>query len=182
MSDVEQVQIVPESRLSAVLDARIKSTLVACFPKDAAVFSRTRAWHGSAPAFSAIAAAGALVVGHVGVVERTIRVGDTPLRVGGVQNVAVLPASRGQGLMRRMLEASMEEARRRGYDAGLLFTGPELLAAYGRCGWIGLGERPVVRVDESGQELRFTATSTMWIPLARDNFPAGLVHLNGNDW
>jgi GNAT superfamily N-acetyltransferase len=46
--------IVYESQMPADLDQRIRDGLCSCFPADRAVFSRTRAWHGSAPLYSVV--------------------------------------------------------------------------------------------------------------------------------
>lgn len=182
MADEPTVQLVPETRMTADLDARIRATLVACFPKDEGVFSRTRAWHGSAPAFSAVAGDATTIIAHVGAVDRTIKIGGTPLRVAGIQNVAVRPEHRRRGLMRQLLAAAMDHARAQGYDAGLLFTGPELTAAYGRCGWQSLAGRKITRVDEQGRAHTMGSDYALWYALAVSRLPDGPIDLNGNDW
>lgn len=176
--------IVEEKTMPLELDEKIRHGLVACFPADAEVFSRTRAWHGSAPAWSVLLLDAAHVVAHCGVVERSIRVGDVPLLIGGIQNVFVLPALRGQGLCDIVMRASMSEAMRRGYDCGLLFCTPALEKTYSRVGWKSLGdEREVTRIDESGDEVPIPEKNiAMYHALKRPEFPLGTIHLQGNDW
>ncbi len=53
---------VDEQDMEPALDAAIRQILCICFPREAAVFSQTRAWHGSAPAFSVVLLDGARVV------------------------------------------------------------------------------------------------------------------------
>lgn len=177
------VQIIDESGLAPDLEASIRRMLVVCFPKDAAFFSQSRAWHGSAPSFSAVVVDGERVIAHAGVVERRVTAGGVPLDVAGIQNVAVLPEHRGTGLCRQVLGLAMDEALRRGLDCGLLFCEPKSVPLYARCGWLELPDLSVVRVDSDGLEKPLVEGNlTMWFPLAKQSFPAGAVHLRGNDW
>ncbi len=76
----------------------------------------------------------------------------------------------------------MLEARRRGFDCGVLFCVPELERLYARCGWQNLGEREVVRIEDGGELPLPGKNTTMFYPLRITAFPDGLVHLRGNDW
>lgn len=177
------VQLIDEGRLAPQLEASIRRMLVACFPKDAEFFSHSRAWHGSAPSLSAVVADGERVIAHLGVVERRITVGGVSASVAGIQNVAVLPEHRGQGLCRAMLAAAMDEARHRGLDCGLLFCERKGVPLYARCGWLELPNQPVLRIDSDGLEKPLPVGNLpMWFPLGKLVFPAGAVHLGGNDW
>jgi predicted N-acetyltransferase YhbS len=178
-----QMHIIDEAAIDAVLDAAIRHGLCEAFPQDAAVFTQTRAWHGSAPAFTAVISEGERVVAHVGIVERLVMVGEERVRVAGIQNVFVLPGQRGQGLSDRLMQAAMDEARQREYDAGLLFCVPALEALYVRMGWKAIAPPSVTRVDETGQEVPLPGKNiAMFYPLRYVEFPAGPIHLGGNDW
>jgi GNAT superfamily N-acetyltransferase len=164
-------------------DGRIRDGLCACFPPDRPVFSRTRAWHGSAPSYSVLLEDGGRLVAHAGIVDRTVRVADASYRVAGVQNVFVLPPYRGRALSARVLTVAMEEAERRGMDCGLLFCVPALQGVYQRAGWRALGPRRVVRVDDDGCEKDIPAKNVaMLYPLRIRSFGPGRIHLMGNDW
>lgn len=177
------VQIVDERELTPQVEAAIRQALVKCFPKDAEFFSHSRAWHGSAPAFSAIVLECDEVIAHLGVVLRRVTVGGTPVEVAGIQNVGVLPEHRGRGLCREMLAAAMDEALRRDIDFGLLFCVAETIPVYERCGWQRLLDRPVVRVDSDSQEKPLVEGNLpMWLPLEKGEVPIGEIHLGGNDW
>lgn len=177
------LRVIPESEMEPATDRSIRDGLCACFPPDVAVFSKTRAWHGSAPLFSVVVEDDGAVVAHAGVVDRVVKVGEELLRVAGIQNVFVLPAGRGRGLCDRVMEAAMEEAARRGFDAGLLFCVPDLEKVYRRVGWRLLATREAVRVDDDGREIPLPAKNiAMWLPLGRGDFPEGRIHLQGNDW
>ncbi len=174
--------IVLESQMPAELDQRIRAGLCASFPVDNGVFAHTRAWHGSRPCYTVVMEQGEEVVAHVGVVDRTIRVSDVPLRVAGIQNVFVRPGFRGQGLCDRIMIAAMDEALRLGFDCGLLFCVPKLERVYAATGWKNLGERTVIRVDEGRDVAIPDKNITLYLPLARTGFPDGIIHLQGNDW
>lgn len=180
---METVQLINEHDLPLDLEAAIRKTLVTCFPKDTSFFSHSRAWHGSAPAYSAVILNGPQVIAHLGVVQRLVTIGGTPANVAGIQNVAVLPDHRGRGLCRAMLTAAMDEARRRQLDYGILFCVANSVPLYARCGWRRLFDTPVVRVDTDGQEKPLVEGNLpMWLPLGKQDFPSGEIHLQGNDW
>jgi predicted N-acetyltransferase YhbS len=180
---METVRLVNEQDLPPDLEAAIRQTLVACFPKDTDFFSHSRAWHGSAPTFSAVVLDGKEVIAHLGVVQREVTIGGAPANVAGIQNVAVLPDHRGRGLCRAMLTAAMDEAKQRGLDYGILFCVADSVPLYARCGWKRLFDSPVVRVDLDGMEKPLVEGNLpMWLPLEKGEFPTGEVHLAGNDW
>ncbi len=177
------VQIFDEQSLTPQVEAAIRQTLVKCFQKDAEFFSHSRAWHGSAPTFSAVVVEGDEVIAHLGVVERRVTVGGTLVDVAGLQNVCVLPEHRGRGFCREMLAAAMAEAKGRGVDFGLLFCVAATVPVYERSGWQRLLDRSVVRVDSDGREKALEEGNLpMWLPLGKRDFPVGEVHLGGNDW
>lgn len=180
------MQVVEESELDARLDAAIREALCGCFPKDKEVFSKTRAWHGSGPLWSIVIEEDSQVTAHCGVVDRTIKAGNRQVHVAGIQNVFVRPSNRGKGLCKQVIRAAMAEASRRGYDCGLLFCEQVIEKIYSRSGWITIrpaGSEEVIRVDEKGREVPIVATNvTMYYPIRLKNFPAGRIHLQGNDW
>ena len=180
---METVRIVDERELPADLDAAIRRTLVTCFPKDAEFFLHSRAWHGCTPAFSAVVQEDNEVIAHLGVVQREVTVGGASVHVAGLQNICVLPDHRGRGLCRKMLDASMAEAKERGADFGLLFCVAQIVPVYERCGWCQLPNSSVVRVDLDGEEKPLAnGNLPMWLPLNKGKFPAGEIYLGGNDW
>jgi predicted N-acetyltransferase YhbS len=168
--------------MSPGLDAAIRRSLCICFPPDAAVFSQTRKWHGSGPAFSCLVETGGEIVAHVGVVDRTVRVGTEQIRAAGIQNVFVLPEYRGQHLSDAVMQTAAHETSARGFDIGLLFCIPELEKVYARVGWI-LVDNPVIRIDDDGVEKPLPGKNVvMYLPLRRTSLPTGVIHLQGNDW
>jgi GNAT superfamily N-acetyltransferase len=178
-----RLRTVLEAEMTPELDAAIRRGLEVSFPEDAGIFSRTRAWHGSAPAFSIVLEHEGEVIAHVGVVDRVISAGGHALRVAGIQNVFVLPEFRRRGLTTALMEAAMREAAARDFDLGLLFCVPEIERVYSRSGWLTLDPRPTIRVDESGNEVEIPGKNiAMFYPLRQPSFPQGVLHLGGNDW
>lgn len=179
---MEPVTILNEADIPAGVDVAIRESLCAAFPRDAGFFSRSRAWHGSQPAFSALLARDGRVIAHVGVVDRVIRVGGTPIRTAGLQNVFVLPEERGKRLSAPVLEAAAREARERGFDIGLLFRVPAVRKVYAPLGWRDVGDREVALIENGREQLRHTRSEPMFLPLRLAELPDGPIHLHGNDW
>ena len=179
---MEAPRIVDERDMTPDLDARIRDGLCICFPNDRDTFSRSRSWHGSHPSFCAIVEDAGEVIAHVGVVDRTVRITDSPVRVAGVMNVFVLPSHQGLRLSDIATAAAMAEAAGRGFDLGLLFCTRPLVGVYGRMGWL-LADNPVIRV-ESGMEYPLPDGNVpMFLPLRRQAISTGaIIHLCGNDW
>jgi GNAT superfamily N-acetyltransferase len=176
------LEVLPETDLPVAADQAIRRLLCQCFPADADVFARSRAWHGSAPTYSVLAWQRPRLVGHLGIVVRTIRCGDQQATVAGVQNFCVTPPCRGSGLGRQLMEGAFAEARRRQIAFGLLFCIPELEPLYRSLGWFTLNE-PTTMPDDRGRTRPIPAKNVaMAIELGRQPFPAGPVHLQGRDW
>jgi len=179
-----QIRLIYESEMPRELDAAIVEMLCLANVNERDEFRRDgRGWHGVKPIYSVcVEVEGAGPVGYVGIVDRVVRVGGEELRVAGVQNVSVHPNWRGKGFSIKALELAMSEAERLGFDVGLLFCTEALQRLYGKMGWVGVGKRPVVRV-EGGRELPLPEQNmAMFLPLRVKAFPDGAIHLQGNDW
>jgi GNAT superfamily N-acetyltransferase len=176
-------RVIAEESVTADLDRRIRDILVACFPADAAHFSHSRCWH-SRPAWVVVALVrDGTVAAHCASVERGVMVcGTRPVTVAGVQGFSVMPDWRGSGLSDRIMEHAIEETRRRGIEAGLLFCLPELEKVYARMGWRRIDAAVVTR-DGSGNPAPLPEKNiTMAIPVAIPAFPPGDLDLMGPDW
>ena len=73
-----------------------------------------------------------VIVGHASVVERELHVGDTPLRTGYVESVAVAPDRQGSGFGSLLIDRVTAFIRGR-FELGALGTGRH--AFYERLGW-----------------------------------------------
>ena len=178
-----RLRVVGQEELAGELGQAIREALCICFPADRAIFSKTLAWHGSAPAWGVIIEEYGRVVAHVGVVDRTLMAADEQVRVAGIQNVFVIPEHRGKGLGQQVMIRAMQEAGRLRFDGGLLFCIPAIAKVYTPCGWQVIEPSSVTRIDENGAALPLPEKNiAMYYPLERKGFPAGSIHLQGNDW
>jgi predicted N-acetyltransferase YhbS len=176
------LEIIEEEQMPAALDAAVRKLLCLCFSAEVNVFSETRHWHGSAPAYSVVHLQGDTVVGHVGVVVRTIRCGERDTTVAGMQNVAVHPTLRGCGLGPKLMAATMAEAKRRGILFGLLFCLPELERYYRSVGWFNVVQPATMR-DERGTRVPTPEKNIcMAYQLSLAPFPNASIDLQGRDW
>lgn len=183
-------RIIPEAAMPDDMDARIRRHLCGVFPRGAETFAESRSWHGSHPVYTAVLELDGDVIGHAGVVDRTIAIisgkADAPdsvsVRVAGVQNVFVLPEFRGRGLSGTVVRLAMNEAAGRGFDAGFLFCRLELTPVYSSCGWNSLQGRQVIRVENNAEYAFYGDKIAMYFPLILRKLPEGTVHLRGNDW
>ena len=113
------------------LDA-LRAFLVAAFGDDPEEAFRDEDWGHTLGGTHVIATEGGAILAHAAVVERTIHVGDRPLRTGYVEAVATREDRRREGLGR----AVMTEAAaiiRDGFELGMLGTGVQPF--YERLGW-----------------------------------------------
>ena len=164
------------------LDHAIRQLLCACFPGDAAVFARSRAWHDSAPAYSVVALDGERLVGHIGMVEREVLAGTVPARIVGVQNFCVATSHRGTSLSQSLMMSALAEATLRRIPFGLLFCIPEIERIYVRFGWRCRRESVAMR-DEFGRSTPIPDKNIcMGIELTEQPFPPGPIDLCGRDW
>lgn len=176
-----QLRILNENQVDEKVDAAIKKTLAICFPNDVEEFSRTRAFEGNVPLFSVYIEDSDKVLAHLAIMDRTVIVGGESVRVAGVANVCVLPEYRKKGLSDMILKAAMEEAMRRHFDFGLVFTGGRIKKVYARNGWIDIPGREFITTRD-GKQIELPAQTRMYYPLKKKVFPPGTVDLCGIKW
>ena len=204
MQEIPYLSCVSEQDISVELDRSIRNALVVCFPADHEYYSKQSWWH-CIPIYRVLARDSKdSVVAHAAVVERVIICEkSTEVRVAGIQSFCVLPKYRGISLSDKMMSVVVREAKRRGFDAGLLFCLPKLEPVYGRMGWSRLDAAvymaddkenlPVRQTDggrvrlarrggQAGRKLIPAKNIAMFYPLRIKQFPAGDIDLAGSDW
>ncbi len=178
-----QIQSIHESQIKPELDSAIKQTLCTCFPKDQAVFSRTRAWNGNEPVWTFYVQEDDQIVGHLSFSDQHIRAGNESCQVAGVQNVCVQPEYRGRGFSGQLCQAAMQKGRELQYDFGMLFTSPPLVKLYAAAGWQPVTASSLLQLDETGREVPIPDNQIpMYYPLLRQIFPSGVIHLQTRIW
>ena len=90
-------------------------------------------WEHALGGTHVLAEEGARIVSHAAVVERTLHVGERPIRTGYVEAVATAPDRQGSGLGTRVMEEAGAIIRE-GYALGALGTGAHHF--YARLGWM----------------------------------------------
>jgi len=174
--------IVDETCMTAQLDAAIRRLLCDFFPADAAIFGKERCWHGCKPEFTVVHQTPAGVLGHVGVVRRTVSCDGVEVDAFGIQSVAVSPSLRGAGIGGKLMNAAVGEAKRRGIPLGLLFCTPQLEQLYHRMGWRKVDVVVWMR-DENGNRVKLTDKNiAMCLDFAGNPLPRGPLDLQGRDW
>ncbi len=183
------IRVVAEGRMPDDLAGRIRKFLCFCFPEAVDTFATTRAWHGVGPTWTVWAEnSRSELVAHLGVVNRVILVGEETVRVAGIQSACVHPDYRGTGLFDMLMRRYVEHARAFPFEYGLLFCIPELVKVYQRTGWRELPQVEITRLDDEEPEQGLRERGLpgrnvgMFLPLARERFPSGAIHLLGNDW
>lgn len=176
------LELIEEARMSPAMDRAIRQLLCECFPADVQSYAHRRIWHDSPPAYTVIARPAGLVVGHLGIVVRTVACADVRATVAGVQSFCVAPRYRGTGLSGHLMARALDESLHRGVCFGLLFCLPELERFYGALGWFKT-ERPVTMLDEHGGLVPMPGKNIcMLIELGEEGFPPGPLDLLGRDW
>jgi len=176
--------LISEEDISSELDRAIRETLVVCFPADREYYQQRSWWH-CIPLYRALGRnKKGEIVAHTAMVDRSLIVGATlfKVRVAGVQSFCVLPAYRGRGLSDKMMSIAMQEAQRRGFDAGLLFCQRHLETVYGRMGWSRLNAAVYMLDSEKNKTLIPAKNISMFYPLRMKQFPPGDIDLAGTDW
>ncbi len=174
--------VIDEHDIDSSLDEAIRVTLTLSFPHRKDTFAEGRRWRGNVPLFNAVVTGNEIACGYLAVVDRTIRVGDEKLRVAGVGMVSVAPLYRGRKLIDSALVAAMEEAQKRRFDVGLLFTHSPTNRIYLRNNWFELDGAKITRVEDGAEIQMLAENIAMFHPLTRNVFPQGDIHLLGDKW
>ena len=173
--------IINEADITDELDNAIRNILVECFPKDSEHFSYQRWWHSRYDWIAVATDPDGAIAACISIVERSIKAGGSDLQIAGVGNVCALPCRRKKGIIDRVMEIALEEARKHGLGSGLLFCLPELEKVYKRMGWKKI-DAAVVLNDESGKQTPMPEKNiAMGIPIT-EAFPEGDIDLVGRDW
>lgn len=168
------VEYVPDCEVDAALDRALRDLLSACFTKPGdEVFRERRYFREPYPHRWLIRDPAGRPIAHLGVHEKSVVADARTLRIGGVGDVCVHPAHRGQGHVRRMLEAAHVWMAPRGFVFAVLFGDP---AVYGSAGYTSVrnleGEDPATG--------RRGSLEAMMRPLGETPWPACAVRLVGS--
>jgi len=116
----------------------------------------------------------------VEIIERTVRVGDLDVKVGGVGGVGTLPEYRRRGYASLALKETgrfLHENLKVSF--GLLLTNEKLEPFYRNLGWRRI--IAPVAFDQPGVKISANGV-TMFLPCAEETWPPGPVDLCGYPW
>ena len=120
-------ETIPEYRLAQADEASIAALLARCFTTDfggRSYFQTRHTWRH-------VIRQDAMVIAHLAVQLRAVRLGGRLLTVAGIADVATDPNHRGNGLASSLLQAALAEARRSPASHVLLFGTAGLYPAAG---------------------------------------------------
>ena len=117
------------------------------------------------------------LIGKAGLVFVDVEAGHQGFQVAGVGGVIVTRSERGKGLLRPLLEATLERAGSMGAERAMLFCAERNVALYERFGFAVI-QAPVIAQQPSGPLVM--PMPAMWRPLREGvTWPVGLVSLPG---
>ncbi|MDO5565073.1 MAG: GNAT family N-acetyltransferase [Planctomycetia bacterium] len=176
--DAIGIRMIREPDVTSALDNQLRDFLSRIFPEWAEIFKSRRCWHEARPVFSIIAECGNRIVGHVGVVERTItNCWNWRYNVGSFQGVSVDPEFRGQGLGKALLDRALEESKQYGYDFVILFCKEPLVPFYCKLGW-KLPEDSMIMWRDRELPIAMRSNCPMYQVLGEMSFPEGPIDVH----
>jgi GNAT superfamily N-acetyltransferase len=166
------VQINPENDLSPERKVALDEMFDREFGRDPLVYADAR-WY-------AMGILDGSLVGRVGILQRTISVGQELLRVGGICGVVTVLEYRGRGIAPALLNESVAFVRkRRSLPFALLTCNLRLEAFYRRLGWRTVNG-PTVFTQPDG--VRTCGGLTMVMECGSRPWPEGPIDLRGLPW
>ncbi len=190
IQDSIKYQILSEDQITPELNRKLTVYLSELFPEWKEVFAHHRAWHDAPPIWSTLAYRAEnnstilekefpyTIVGHVGIVERTITTcWNWRYRVASFQGVSVAPSDRKKGIGRRLLQFSLEEARRRNYPFAILFCKEAMVPYYESLGW-KLPEDSMIMWRDRELPIPMRSNCPMYQELENLAFPEGPIDVH----
>jgi predicted N-acetyltransferase YhbS len=167
-----EVAYVYDPSVTEDLDWQLRVLLTACFPGP---MFRHKRYNAELPAHRwIIRAEDGSLVAHVAAHDKHIRVGDQPLRVGGIAEVCVHPAYRGRKFVGLLLEAAHAWMRAEGIPFSILFGHEQVYRSKG----YALVTAPCRMFNAGKAEWEITSPSHFLVrPIADATWPPGLVDL-----
>lgn len=166
------IEIKPETELPPERKAELDRMFESEFGHDTLVYAL--------PSGHAMGIVDGSLVGRVGILKRTISVGEELLRVGGICGVVTAPEFRGRGIASALLGESVAFVKNSlRLPFALLTCRSELEAFYEKSGWKTV-KGPTVFTQPDG--VRTCKGLTMVMELGLRVWPEGPIDLRGLPW
>ena len=165
---------IADDEVDCDLDKRLRALLVPCFPHEPVLLTRRYVKEPPAQRFLMKNEDGSIRA-HVAVHLKTVRVEGADVRIGGIAEVAVDPAYRGQGCLRRILPAVHSWLLAQGVSFAMLIGNPSIYRSSGYRSLLS----PIRYLDEGCGWKEEVHGLAMVRELGSERWPAGVTDLRG---
>jgi predicted acetyltransferase len=120
------------------------------------------------------------LVTNIHIIERTIRVGDQKVKLGGIGNVATKVEWRKRGYAAEALKAAVDFLHDpQKVDFGLMIATEKMIPSYEKRGWKVVAQSMLIEQPEGMQTFRIPV---MALPVLKQDWPEGEIDLCGLPW
>ena len=120
------------------------------------------------------------MVSNVHIIQRTILVGDHPVKIGGVGNIATKVEWRQRGFATSALKVAMDFlSDPLQVDFGLMIATENVIQRYEKCGWKLISNTMLIEQPDGH---RAFSIPILILPVCRDTWPKGQIDLCGLPW
>ncbi|MBA4388417.1 MAG: GNAT family N-acetyltransferase [Verrucomicrobia bacterium] len=170
------IEYIKDADVDAAMDAEIRVLLTTCFLKPQDVVFKERRYFKEPPAHRwFIRDESGRLAAQVAVHDKTVLSGGRTYRIGGIAEVCVHPDHRGNGYVKKLLDAANEWLARNGFEFSVLFGRQEI---YSSSGYAVKNNMYHNIKNETGEVTRKNDTP-MVKPLGAMPWPEGEVFLPG---
>jgi predicted acetyltransferase len=174
LSNTEWIEINRDA-LTGDLETRVQALLGEAFPEGSSTNGDYYAFHG-VPDRILIAREARQVVGHLGLYQRQVKMGDEVLEIGMVGGVAVAPDHRRRGHCRLLLLRAHDDLRARSISFSILFAfEPRVYLSSG----YRLMQNETHFLDVDGAWKTFVYRGSMFAELTKRPWPNRMLELAG---
>lgn len=172
-----KIEFTEDRNIDQLLNAKLQAVLSECFPNQN-IFKIQR-YYKEIPAYRWFILDDNKIIAHTALHIKEIFVNDLPIKIGGIAEVCVLPEFRKMGLAKLLLSAAEDWLKLNGFKYVMLF-GEEKF--YSSSGYLSISNEIKLKDFNSG-EIKIKKNIDAMIKLLSDeNFPNGLIDLNGYDF
>ncbi len=120
------------------------------------------------------------LVSNVHIIERTIKVGETPVKLGGIGNIATKLEWRKRGFASQALKVATNFLTDPlGVDFGLMIATDEMVHKYEKRGWKVAASSMLMDQPDGRRALSYPV---MILPVTKQDWPDGVIDLCGLPW
>jgi predicted acetyltransferase len=120
------------------------------------------------------------MVSNVHIIERTVKVGDETVKLGGIGNIATKVEWRERGYAGSALKVAHAFLRDPlQVDFGLMIATKEVVSRYHRLGWKVVAESLIMEQPDGERLLPYPV---MVLPVLKRDWPPGIINLCGLPW